>query len=168
MAGGTRGFGFPRWGGYGLDKEAEAVRMCDYVGCSERGEHPAPKAPGSRERWYFCKAHAAEYNSNWDFFQGMTDEEARRYAERTGQASSDAFASANSFEWGGAAEDNGYTARENRAFDTLELDPGASQQDIKRQYRKLAKVYHPDANSGDPLAAEKFSEIRKAYDLLAQ
>lgn len=160
-----KSFGFPRWGEYGRDKEAEPVRMCDYAGCTERGLHPAPKSPGSPERWYFCKAHAAEYNRNWNFFEGMSEEEAQRHMNDSSE-SADAFASAKPFEWGGVLDEDGFSATESAAFDALELDTGASQEDIKKQYRKLAKIYHPDANPGDPAASERFHEIQAAYDLL--
>lgn len=162
-----KSFGFPRWGEYGQDREAEAVRMCDYTGCNERGDHPAPKSPGGKERWYFCRPHAAEYNRNWDYFSGMSDEEARRAMENENKGA-DAFASANPFEWGGAEDGDGHTSTDHSAYDALELDPGAGMDAIKRQYRKLAKKYHPDANIGDPQATERFHEIQAAYDHLSQ
>ena len=46
------------------------VRLCDRHGCTEPGDRPAPKSPNSPERWYFCEAHAAEYNRNWNYFEG--------------------------------------------------------------------------------------------------
>ena len=49
---------------------------------------------------------------------------------------------------------------------TLGVKSGASQDEIKKAYRKLAKKYHPDANSGDKSAEEKFKEISEAYDTL--
>ncbi|MFC3050355.1 DnaJ domain-containing protein [Kordiimonas pumila] len=160
-----KNFGFPRWGEYGRDKDTQALRMCDYVGCSETGNHPAPKSPGSKERWYFCQSHAAEYNRNWNFFEGMSDEEARRHMQDNSE-SSDAFAGARTFEWGGAVDEDGYTSTEQAAFDTLELEATSDQDAIKRQFRKLAKTYHPDANRGDPDAAERFHKIQSAYELL--
>jgi len=162
-----KSFGFPRWGEYGRDQDAQALRMCDYTGCSETGDHPAPKAPDSNERWYFCQNHAGEYNRNWNFFEGMSDEEARRQADEAGETSG-AFAGARTFEWGGATDDSGFTASEQSAFDALELDIGSDQTAIKRQYRKLAKTFHPDANPGDPEAAERFYKIQVAYDLLKE
>lgn len=159
--------GFPRWGEYGVEKEAQPLQMCEYQGCNEVGKHPAPKAPGSSERWHFCRAHAAEYNRNWDYFANMSEEEKRR-AMHAGENTSDAFASANPFEWGGAADEDGYTATDHKAYDALELDPGAGPEALKKQYRKLAKIYHPDANPGDPEASERFHEIQAAYDHLAK
>jgi DnaJ-class molecular chaperone len=43
----------------------------------------------------------------------------------------------------------------------------ASEKDIKSAYRKLAKELHPDRNSDNPKAAERFSEVTSAYDLLS-
>jgi DnaJ-class molecular chaperone len=42
----------------------------------------------------------------------------------------------------------------------------ASEADIKKAYRKLAKELHPDANKDNPKAAERFSEVTQAYDIL--
>ncbi len=159
-------FGFPRWGEYGRETEAKAVRMCDYVHCNERGDHPAPKSPGSPERWYFCKRHAAEYNQNWNFFEGMTDAEASAFA--AGAESSNPFSQSHAFEWGGAVDENGFSSTEQRAFDILEVDTDASVDEVKTQYRKLAKLYHPDANSGDPEAAQRFHELQTAYDIVSK
>ncbi|MEY4706994.1 MAG: hypothetical protein RJB58_717, partial [Pseudomonadota bacterium] len=44
---------------------------------------------------------------------------------------------------------------------------GAGEKDIKSAYRKLAKELHPDRNQDNPKAAERFSEITRAYDLLS-
>ena len=64
-------WGFPRWRGYGSAREATTVRLCDRHGCEEPGDCPAPKSPNSPDRWYFCQAHAAEYNKGWDYFEGL-------------------------------------------------------------------------------------------------
>ena len=47
-------WGFPRWRGYGSSREAVKVRLCDRFGCTNPGDRPAPKAPNSPERWWFC------------------------------------------------------------------------------------------------------------------
>jgi hypothetical protein len=55
----------------------------------------------------------------------------------------------------------------NRYLETLGLEPGVSEADIKRAYRKLAKMYHPDINQ-DPEAQQKFVEITEAYNFLLE
>lgn len=49
----------------------------------------------------------------------------------------------------------------------LGVSRGASEKDIKSAYRKLAKELHPDHNKDNPKAAERFSEVTRAYDLLS-
>ncbi len=51
-------------------------------------------------------------------------------------------------------------------YTILGVSKGASQQDIKSAYRKLAKKHHPDANPGDAKIEEKFKEISAAYNIL--
>jgi DnaJ-class molecular chaperone len=52
-------------------------------------------------------------------------------------------------------------------YATLGVARGASEKDIKSAYRKLAKELHPDRNQDNPKASERFSEVTRAYDLLA-
>ena len=52
-------------------------------------------------------------------------------------------------------------------YQTLGVSKSASEADIKKAYRKLAKELHPDRNKDNPKAAEKFSDATKAYDLLS-
>ena len=52
-------------------------------------------------------------------------------------------------------------------YSTLGVPRGASEKDIKSAYRKLAKELHPDRNKDNPKAAERFSEVTRAYDLLS-
>ncbi len=52
-------------------------------------------------------------------------------------------------------------------YEVLGLQKGASEADIKKAFRKLAKQYHPDLNPDDPEAAEKFKEINEANEVLS-
>ncbi|MGN0687778.1 MAG: molecular chaperone DnaJ [Oscillospiraceae bacterium] len=52
-------------------------------------------------------------------------------------------------------------------YEVLGLQKGASDADIKKAYRKLAKQYHPDLNPDNPEAAEKFKEVNEANEVLS-
>lgn len=52
-------------------------------------------------------------------------------------------------------------------YEVLEVPRGASEADIKKAFRTLARKYHPDANRDDPGAAEKFKEVNEAYQVLS-
>ncbi|MGH2727676.1 MAG: DnaJ domain-containing protein, partial [Actinomycetota bacterium] len=51
-------------------------------------------------------------------------------------------------------------------YEVLGVERGASSEEIKRAYRRLARQYHPDANP-DPAAAERIKEINVAYEVLS-
>jgi molecular chaperone DnaJ len=52
-------------------------------------------------------------------------------------------------------------------YDTLGVKKGASADEIKKAYRKLARQYHPDTNQGDKGAEEHFKQVQSAYDVLS-
>lgn len=52
-------------------------------------------------------------------------------------------------------------------YEVLGLQKGASDNDIKKAFRKMAMKYHPDKNPGDKVAEEKFKEINEAYAVLS-
>ncbi len=52
-------------------------------------------------------------------------------------------------------------------YGILEIDRDASQAEVKKAYRRLARKYHPDANPDDPSAADKFRLLKEAFDILS-
>jgi len=140
------------------------VRTCDRVGCDAPGDRPAPKSPNSPERWYFCEAHAAEYNRNWNYFEGLSAEDAavRESAERRG---ANGYSRAHHYAWGGPG-DGSRSRDEMRALDVLELESDADFDAIKAAYRRLAKASHPDLAPGDAEAAKRFQAVQSAYEVL--
>ncbi len=157
-------WGFPRWRGYGGDRGATQVRMCDRHGCDQPGDRPAPKAPNNPERWYFCEEHAAEYNRNWDYFAGLSAEEAAR-READERRTSAGYAEQAHQRWAGPG-DGRWTRDEMRAFETLDLEVDASFEDVKTAWRRLAKANHPDVKPNDAEAAVRFQAVQAAFEIL--
>ncbi len=52
-------------------------------------------------------------------------------------------------------------------YEVLGVEKGASDDEIKKAHRRLAKKYHPDLNKDNPEAAEKFKELNEAYEVLS-
>lgn len=157
-------WGFPRWRGYGSERAAEKVRLCDRHGCDEPGNCPAPKSPNNPDRWYFCQKHAAEYNSGWDYFEGLTKEEAEQREARE-RRDAGGFRQSAHHEWAGSG-DGTRTRDELRALEFFGLEPDADFDAVKQAWRKVAKETHPDVRPGDAEAADQFAKGQAAFNVL--
>ena len=52
-------------------------------------------------------------------------------------------------------------------YTMLGVKRGATQDEIRKSYRRMARKYHPDVNPGDKSAEERFKQISEAYDVLS-
>src|SRR5215217_1716487 len=57
--------------------------------------------------------------------------------------------------------------RSRNYYELLGVSREASQDDVRRAYRKLVREHHPDTNPGDPSAEERFKKIQQAYEVLS-
>ena len=165
-----------------------STRICDFPDCNLPGKFRAPKAPDVLDDYYwFCQTHVREYNLKWNFFDGtteaelnaqmtkdkvweretkpMNDPEARAWA-RLGIEDPHQVLGANGTRNPGK---NGGTTRrlpptEKRAVEILDAKPDATKADLRKAYKALIKVLHPDMNGGDRSQEEQLQEVVWAWD----
>jgi len=111
----------------------------------------------------FCQEHAAQYNRSWNYFSGMSEEEAKKAAEEEARL---AGAYSQSGAWTFAEGTSKADRERGAALAVLGLDDGASEDEIKARFRRMAKESHPDQNPGDKDAEERFIRVTAAYDIL--
>jgi len=62
------------------DSAPRAVRGCEWAGCDRPGTHRAPKGRGREgEYWHYCLDHVREYNANYNYFAGLSDDAVANY-----------------------------------------------------------------------------------------
>jgi hypothetical protein len=175
----------------GMTGEQEtSTRVCEHEGCEEAGKFRAPKAPDVLDDFFwFCREHVREYNAKWNFYEGKTE------AEMNAQASSDKVWERRTKDWRdpeakawarlgiedphqvlgqNATRNPGKKAgggrklppTERRALEILEGDDGWSKAEIRKAYKALIKVLHPDMNGGDRSQEEQLQEVVWAWDQL--
>jgi DnaJ-domain-containing protein 1 len=114
----------------------------------------------------FCQEHAAEYNRGWNYFEGLSAEEA---AEREREERRDAggWKTSSHQQWADLG-DEGRSGDEMRALDIFDLPPDATFDDVRKAWRALAKATHPDVCPNDPEAAKRFHAGQTAFEVLRQ
>ena len=171
-------------------------RACDHAGCRLAASTRAPKSPDLlNDHYWFCQGHAAEYNRNWNFFSGLSEDQIRARQEtekmtggrptwsfQAGRGSREAAAAASKgffrdafgiFNAGRAqaasdkaAFDRKLGKLERNALADLDLDATAESPTIRSRYTELLKRFHPDVNNGDRSAEHKLQRVIKAFRTL--
>ncbi|RWR13361.1 J domain-containing protein [Paenirhodobacter populi] len=166
-----------------------STRKCDHEGCNEPGQYRAPKSPKVLDDYYwFCKEHIREYNLNWNYFQGQSEEEFQRFLDNATvwERPTKPFGHKTKEEMGwarhgisdphemlgaNATQNPGRTTvgrklppTERRALDILDARDTMSKTEIRAQYKALIKVLHPDMNGGDRSQEEMLQEVVWAWD----
>ena len=174
-------------------------RTCHRPGCDESGEFRAPGVQGSgfdgpgEWRW-FCLGHVREFNSGYDWFEGMSADEilaaqspvagwARESRAFRADAGADGVPRWADFDdpldaIGGMAGDikqraggrsgdyQRFTPRERAALTTMGLSPRTDRKALRRRYSELVRRYHPDRNGGDRSQEGRLNQVVEAYKLL--
>jgi curved DNA-binding protein CbpA len=166
-----------------------STRVCEHEGCEEAGLYRAPKAPDVLDDFFwFCKDHVREYNLKWNFFDGTTeaelnaqmtkdkvwerqtrdfrDPEARAWA-RLGIEDPHQVLGDNATRNPGRSRD-GHTRRlpptERRAIEILEARDTWTKAEVRKSYKALIKVLHPDMNGGDRSQEEQLQQVMWAWE----
>ncbi|MFW5641454.1 MAG: J domain-containing protein [Roseicyclus sp.] len=165
-------------------------RVCEAPGCEEPGQYRAPKSPDKLEEFHwFCRDHVREYNLKWNFFEGTTEAEmeAQLDRDRVWDRPTKPFRkSVEEKAWarlgiedphqvlgenatrnpGRAANGTGrkLPPTERRAIEILDARDSWTKADIRRSYKALIKVLHPDMNGGDRSDEERLQEVVWAWD----
>ncbi|MEE1877637.1 J domain-containing protein [Altererythrobacter litoralis] len=179
----------------------DSGRVCEHPACREAGEFRAPgyrpsgfDGPGEY-RW-FCLEHVREFNSDYDWFEGMSAEEildAQSPASgwRTESPSFRPTAGVDGMpRWADyddpldaiSARANGIKSRtqreaqmamdgrfsreEARALDTMGLGLDTDRKRLRQRYSELVRRYHPDRNGGDRKFESRLNSVVEAYQLL--
>ena len=167
-----------------------SVRLCEHEGCEEPGKYRAPKAPDVLDDYFwFCQQHVREYNLKWNFFHGTTeaeiyaqqskdkvweretnpmkDPEARAWA-RLGIEDPHQVLGANATQNPGKGVSNSrkLPPTERRAVEILEAKDHWTKTEVRKAYKALIKVLHPDMNGGDRSQEEQLQEVVWAWDQL--
>ena len=164
-----------------------STRVCEHEGCEEDGKYRAPKTrDASDDYFWFCKEHVREYNAKWSFFDGATEAELARQAEADERPTQPFRRTVEQRAWarlgiedahqvlGGNATRNPGRATagrklpptERRALEILEGRDDWDKAMLRRAYKGLIKVLHPDMNGGDRSQEEQLSQVVWAWDQL--
>ncbi|MEO0381367.1 MAG: J domain-containing protein [Pseudomonadota bacterium] len=166
-----------------------STRICDAPGCNLPGKFRAPKAPDVLDDFYwFCQQHVREYNLKWNFFDGTTEAEinAQQSKDKVWERATKPMADPEARAWarlgiedphqvlgknatqnpgrGGNAAARKLPPTEKRAIEILETAADATKADIRKAYKALIKVLHPDMNGGDRSQEEQLQEVVWAWD----
>jgi len=175
-----------------LSWEKTHYKKCDSPKCNEKGEYRAPKSRVMLNKYfYFCLDHIKEYNKSWDFYKGMSVEQIENSMKSDTFWDRPSWPLKNSFknifdEFNEYVEDfvkndddkindtyfknklldESLTIEEAKALKELDLKIPISLEKIKKNYKKLVKIFHPDVNGNNKDAEEKFKQINESYKLL--
>ena len=161
--------------------------ICEWSKCKELGEFKAPveKDNSKNFRW-LCKLHIKEFNKNWNYFDGMSENEIEAFlkSDLTWHRPTQKFGSPDNFFnilWNNALSDKFNIFQENKffningkklsekdrdAFKIMELEFDANWLTIQQKFKTLVKRFHPDKNSGDKRHEDKLKKITLAYSKL--
>ena len=176
-----------------LSWENYQIRLCNKEACEDKGVYRAPKSRSNLNNYYFfCLKHVTEYNKSWDFYKGLSVDQIELSMRKDtvwdrpswplkgnprkviDQLRDLLINDYSLFEKEGEIQeflknrlvDENLTNEEHKSLKILNLSIPISVDEIKKRYKKLVKIFHPDVNDNNKEAEKKFKEINESYKIL--
>ena len=176
-----------------LSWEKKESIICDHIECEEIGKYKAPKSRSNlKEYYFFCLKHVSEYNKSWDFYRGLSVDQIEismrkdtvwdrpswplkgdpnKIIDQLKKFQNEDYTLLEKDRESGIFFKNKILNEklseiESKSINTLNLEMPISIDKIKKKYKKLVKIFHPDVNANNKEAEEKFREITEAYKIL--
>ena len=167
--------------------------LCDHNRCTELGKYKAPKSRLQLNEYYlFCLKHVTAYNKSWDFYKGLNVDQIELSIRKDAvwdrpswplkgnpnniisQLKEFFYNDYGLFEiekdfqdfLKNKTVDEKLNIEEYKSLKILELSLPISLEKIKKKYKKLVKIFHPDVNDNNKKAENHFKEINEAYKVL--
>ena len=162
--------------------------ICEWENCKESGKFKAPQEKDNSKNYkWLCKEHIKLFNKNWNYFEGMSQDEIEDFlkSDLTWHRPTQKFASSDNFFnilWNNALSDkfnffkqekmaNDFAVRklsekDKDAFRIMELELNADWLIIQKKFKTLVKKFHPDRNAGNKRFEDKLKKITLAYSHL--
>jgi hypothetical protein len=166
-----------------------STRVCEHEGCDKPGKYRAPKSPDRMDEYYwFCMEHVRAYNLNWNAFAAAAEQDlaAQMASDKVWNRDTKPFRrSVEEQAWArlgisDAHEVLGQNATRNpgrattgtrklppterKAIEILDVRDTATKTEVRKAYKALIKVLHPDMNGGDRSDEERLQEVVWAWD----
>jgi len=157
--------------------------ICEWKKCKEVGRYKAPTDKNNSKKFQLlCKEHIKLFNSSWNYFEGMSQDEIVNFlrSDITWHRPTQKFGSADNFFnmlWNNALNDkfkileDGEIYIKNKklcekdkdAFKILGLEFSSDWKTIQSKFKTLVKRFHPDKHAGDKQYEDKLKKITLAY-----
>ena len=167
--------------------------LCDHDFCTELGEYKAPKSRLQLYEYYlFCLKHVTAYNKSWDFYKGLNVDQIELSIRKDaiwdrpswplkGNPNNiisqlkeffnndySLFEKEKDFQnfLKNKTIEEELNIEEHKSLKILELSLPISLEKIKKKYKKLVKIFHPDVNDNNKKAENHIKKINEAYKML--
>ncbi len=167
--------------------------LCDRNNCFKNGKYKAPKSRSNLNIYfYFCLEHVKEYNKSWDFYKGLSVDQIELSIRKDTVWDRPSWPlTGNPLEIMNQIKrflnndyslfeeekdlqkflknkiiDENLSPLEQKCIDVLGISMPINVNNIKKAYKKLVKIFHPDVNKDSKEAEKRFKEINEAYKIL--